>query len=53
VFPFSENTGIDNKSIEDFSLFPFPTKIDDEILSLIGDGSMCCSAFLDMRAWPI
>jgi hypothetical protein len=32
---------------------PITTKKDDEVLALIGDGSIDRSAFQDMGAWPI
>jgi hypothetical protein len=53
VLQFSENTAIGNKSIEDVSSAPIPTKKDDEVLALIGDGSIDRSALQDMGAWPI
>jgi hypothetical protein len=53
VFQFSENTAIGNKSIEDVSSAPVPTKEDDEVVALTGDGSTDRSALQDMGAWPI
>jgi hypothetical protein len=53
VLQFSENTAVGNKSIEDVSSAPIPTKKDDEVLALIGDGSTGRSALQDMGAWPI
>jgi hypothetical protein len=44
VLHFSENTAIGNKSIEDASSAPIPTKKDNEVLALIGDGSIGRSA---------
>jgi hypothetical protein len=44
VLQFSENTATGNKSIEDVSSAPIPTNKDDEILPLIGDGSIDRSA---------
>jgi hypothetical protein len=53
VLQFSKNTPIGNKSIEDVSSAPVPTKKDDEVLAVICDGSIDCSALKDMGAWPI
>jgi hypothetical protein len=53
VLQFSENTAIGNKSIEDVSSAPMPTKKDDEVLTRIGDGSRGRSALQDMDAWSI
>jgi hypothetical protein len=53
VLQFSENTAIGNKSIEDVSSAPIPTKKDDEVLALIGDRSIDRSALQDTGAWPI
>jgi hypothetical protein len=36
----SESTAIDNKSIEDVSSVPIAAKKDDEVLAVIGDGSV-------------
>lgn len=40
VLQFSENMGIDNKSIKDVSSAPFPTQKDGEVPILISDGSI-------------
>jgi hypothetical protein len=53
VLNFSENKAIGNKSIEDVSSAPISTKKDNEVLTLIGDGSIDHSALQDMGAWPI
>jgi hypothetical protein len=53
VLRFSENTATGNKSIEDVSSAPIPTKKGDEELALIGDGSIDRSDVQDMGAWPI
>jgi hypothetical protein len=53
VLQFSENTAIGDKSIEDVSSAPIPTNKDDEVLTLIGDGSIDRSALQYMGAWPI
>jgi hypothetical protein len=53
VLQFSENTAIGNKSIEDVSSAPIPTKKNDEELALIGDGSIHRSALQYVGAWPI
>jgi hypothetical protein len=50
VLQFSENTAVGNKSIEDISSASIPTKKDDEVLTLIGDGSIDRSALQDMGA---
>jgi hypothetical protein len=52
VIQFFENTAIGNKSTEDVSSAPIPTMKDD-VLALIGDGSIDGSALQDMGAWPI
>jgi hypothetical protein len=53
VLQFSENTAIANKSIENVSSAPFPTEKHDEVLALIGEGSIDRSALHNMGAWPI
>jgi hypothetical protein len=53
VLQLSENTTIDNKSTEDVSTAPLPTKTDDEVLTLIGDESINRSTFHDMGEWTI
>jgi hypothetical protein len=53
VLQFSANIAIGNKSIEDVSSTPIPTKKDDKVFPLIGDESIGRSAFQDMGAWPI
>jgi hypothetical protein len=53
VLEVSENTATDNKSIEDISSAPTPTKKNDEVLTLVGDGSIDCSALQDIGTWPI
>jgi hypothetical protein len=53
VSRFSENRATGNKNIEDVSSAPIPTKKDEDILALIGDGSIDRSALQDMGAWPI
>jgi hypothetical protein len=52
VLQFSENTAIGNESI-DVRSAPIPTKKDDEVLALIGNGSVDRSASQDMGAWPV
>jgi hypothetical protein len=52
VLQFSENT-IGNKSTEYVSSAPISTNKDDEVLALIGDGSIHHSALQNMGAWPI
>jgi hypothetical protein len=52
VLQFSENTAIGNKSIDDVSSAPIPTKKDDEVLAVIGDGSIDRSALQDMGTLP-